>query len=219
MSRRTMDLRPETVRRRVDEHRERGLLVRCSIVGGLVLVAAWTSGAWRLETAKAHQRDAESHAATVLSVERELAEVERSVTRLGSELTAWRSVTVPFGPTSIVDGILAGLPGSVTLDRLSFDADSLVTPSGRSLTARSDRAAVARRVKGELEGFAATDEDVVSLVTSLRSVPFFMQVTVERTWHLDLDGDSARAFRLGFEVDLEAASPTPKTPERAEDPS
>ena len=172
---------------------------------------------WLWDRLKPHQRAwAEPWQA---ELQRELAEVERSVTRLGSELTAWRSVSVPFGPTSIVDGILAGLPGSVTLDRLSFDADSLVTPSGRSLTARSDRAAVARRVKGELEGFAATDEDVVSLVTSLRSVPFFMQVTVERTWHLDLDGDSARAFRLGFEVDLEAASPTPKTPERAEDPS
>lgn len=216
MSRRTMDLRPEGVRRRVEEHRDRGLLVRCSIVGGLVLVAAWTTGAWRLETAKAHQRDAEEHATTVLAVERELAEVERSVEALGAELTAWRSVAVPFGPTAVVDGILAGIPESVTLDRLEFDANSLVTPSGRALSARSTDEAPARRITGELEGFAATDEDVVAFVTSLRAVPFFMQVTVERTWHLDLEGDSARAFRLGFEVDLESASPALAGVDRAE---
>ena len=157
MSRRTMDLRPEGVRRRVEEHRDRGLLVRCSIVGTLVLVAAWTTGAWRLETAKTHQRDAEKHATTVLAVERELAEVERSVEAIGVELAAWRSVTIPFGPTAVIDGILAGLPESVTLDRLEFDADSLVTTSGRALSSRSTDDAPARRITGELEGFAVTE--------------------------------------------------------------
>lgn len=209
MSRRTMDLRPESIRRRVDERRERGLLVRCSIIGGVVLIAAWGSGAWRLSAAKAHQRVAESHAATVLGVERELQDVEAAVDRLGDELSAWRSVTIPFGPTAVVHGILDGLPASATVERLEFYAGSLITPSGRTVSSRTETERPARRLQGELEGFAASDEDVVSLVESLRAVPFFLEVKVERTWHRDLQGDPARAFRLGFEVDLEAASPAP----------
>ena len=219
MSRRTMDLRPESVRRRVDERRERGLLARCSIVGGLVLIAAWTSGAWRLEVAKAHRDDAEAHAASVLSVERELAEVEGSIASLGRDLSAWRTVTIPFGPTAVVDGILAGLPESATVERLAFDANSLVTSSGRALTARTDMEPSPRRLQGEIEGFAATDEHVVEIVTSLRSVPFFMEVKVERTWHREIKGDPARAFRLRFEVDLETASPALEPSITTEDPS
>ena len=214
-----MDLRPESVRRRVDERRERGLLARCSIVGGLVLIAAWTSGAWRLEVAKAHRDDAEAHAASVLSVERELAEVEGSIASLGRDLSAWRTVTIPFGPTTVLDGILAGLPESATVERLAFDANSLVTSSGRALTARTDMEPSPRRLQGEIEGFAATDEHVVEIVTSLRSVPFFMEVKVERTWHREIKGDPARAFRLRFEVDLETASPALEPSVTTEDPS
>ena len=73
--------------------------------------------AGRLSAAKAHQRVAESHAATVLGVERELQDVEAAVDRLGDELSAWRSVTIPFGPTAVVHGILDGLPASATVER------------------------------------------------------------------------------------------------------
>jgi hypothetical protein len=53
MSGRSMDLRPDSVRRRVESAREKSHLRNMSVVAGLLLTVAWSTGAWRLSDARA----------------------------------------------------------------------------------------------------------------------------------------------------------------------
>jgi hypothetical protein len=102
------------------------------------------------------------------------------------------------------------LPESATIESFELDATSLIAVSARSDSNATDPP---RRVSGEIDGFAASDEDVARFVDALRARPFFRGVRVVTTRHRELGGadEVAREFRIAFEVDLDAASPAPST--------
>lgn len=206
MSTRRMDLRPPSVRARVREAGERWLVSRATAVAGCLLVVAWSVGAIRLGTARSLHADVVNRAEQTMAVERDLAITTTELERLGEELAAWRRITIPFETGPLVAGVVADLPESATLERLELDATSLVAAPLRTTrgTAPSPR-----RIEGEVEGFAASDEAVAAFVDALRERPFFRDVRVESTRHRDIAGDPARAFRIAFAIDLEAASPAP----------
>ena len=208
MSTRRMDLRPFGVRDRVRESTERSFVSRAAVVSGCLLVAAWTVGAIRLGTARSTHAEVVVRAEETMAIEHDLATTMSDLGRLGEDLAAWRRVTIPFETGPLVAAIVADLPESATLERLELDATSLVAAPLRTGRRDSDSS---RRIDGELEGFAATDDAVAEFVEALGSRPFFRRVRVESTRHLDLDGDPARAFRIAFSIDLEAASPAPAT--------
>ena len=208
MSTRKMDLRPIAVRDHVRESTERSFVSRAAVVSGCLLVAAWTVGAVRLGTARSTHAEVVDRAEETMAIERDLASTMGDLDELGEDLSAWRRVTIPFETGPLVAAIVVDLPESATLERLELDASSLVATPLR--TGRRD-AGGTRRIDGELEGFAASDDAVAEFVEALGSRPFFRRVRVESTRHLDLDGDPARAFRIAFDIDLEAASPAPTT--------
>ncbi len=208
MSVRRMDLRPATVRARTRESRERRLVARCAGIAGCVLVVAWTVGALRLGTARRVHADMVERAEYTMAIESELATAVGELDRLGSDLAAWRRVSIPFAAGDLIAAIVADLPESASLERLELDADSLVATPLR--TPRRDEArADARRIDGEIEGFATSDESVAAFVDAIRRRPFFEDVRVESTRHREVAGHAARAFRIAFEVDLDQASPAP----------
>lgn len=209
MSTRRMDLRPGGVRDRVRESTERSFVSRAAVVAGCLLVAAWTVGAVRLGTARRTHAEVVDRAEATMAIERDLAVTMGDLERLGDDLAAWRRVTIPFSTGPLVAAIVADLPESATLERLELDASSLVAAPLRTGRRASE---ASRRIDGELEGFAATDEAVAEFVDALRARPFFREVRVESTRHRDLEGDAARSFRIGFGIDLEAASPAPSSP-------
>ncbi len=208
MSVRRMDLRPATVRSRVQESRERWLVSRCAGIAGCLLVVAWSVGAWRLGAARRVHAEVVDRAEATMAIESELAFTSAELDRLGSDLTAWRRVGIPFASSDLIAAIVEDLPESASLERLELDADSLVATPLRS-PRREDKRSTARRIQGEIEGFAASDEAVAAFVDALRRRPFFEDVRVESTRHRDVAGLPARAFRIAFDVDLEAASPAP----------
>ena len=209
MSARFMDLRPIDVRRRVQDACERARVSRLALVAGAVLSVAWAGGAWRLSSARAEHRDATRVAENVVQLEAELAAMRSDLERTGRELGAWRRVTLPFDTGALIDAIVSDLPSSATLERLDLDAGSIVA-SGGAGPRRVDEAS-RREVEGEIEGFAASDEAVAIFVDALRTRPFMSSVRVVTTRHRELSGDGevARAFRLAFTLDLDAASPAP----------
>lgn len=206
MSTRRMDLRPPAVRARVREAGERSFVSRTAAIAGCLLVVAWSVGALRLGAARRTHADVVTRAEQTMAVETDLAATSAELERLGENLAAWRRVTIPFETGPLVAAVVADLPESATLERLKFDATSLVAaPLRASRTATSST----RRIEGEIEGFAASDEAVAAFVDALRERPFFRDVRVESTRHRDVAGDPARAFRIAFAIDLEAASPAP----------
>lgn len=206
MSTRRMDLRPPGVRARVREAGERSFVSRTAAVAGCLLVVGWTVGALRLGTARRTHADVVTRAEETMAVERELVATSAELERLGEDLAAWRRVTIPFRTGPLVAAVVADLPDSATMERLELDATSLVAAP---LRAGRGASASARRIEGEIEGFAASDEAVAAFVDALRERAFFRDVRVESTRHRDVAGDPARAFRIAFTVDLEAASPAP----------
>jgi hypothetical protein len=206
-----MDLRPVAVRNRVREACERSFVSRCAGVAGCLLVVAWSVAAIRLGTARRLHADVVSRAETTMVIESELARTSDELERLGDDLAAWRSVTIPFATSDLLAAIIQDLPESASLERLELDASSLVATPLRA-PRREDRRDSSRRVEGEIEGFAASDEAVAAFVDALRGRPFFGDVRVESTRHRDVGGDPARSFRLAFLIDLDAASPIPQAP-------
>ena len=145
-----------------------------------------------------------------MAVESELAATVDELQRLGADLAAWRRVRIPFPAGDLVAAIVSDLPESASLERLELDADSIVATPLRS--PRRDEPRISeRRIEGEIEGFAASDEAVAAFVDSIRRRRFFRDVRVESTRHRDVAGTPARSFRIAFEIDLEAASPAPAT--------
>jgi hypothetical protein len=210
MSVRRMDLRPATVRSRVQESRERWLVSRCAGVAGCLLVVAWSVGALRLGAARRVHADVVDRAEATMAIESELATTSAELDRLGSDLAAWRRISIPFATGDLIAAIVEDLPESASLERLELDADSLVATPLRS-PRRDEKRNNARRIEGEIEGFAASDEAVAAFVDALRRRPFFEEVRVESTRHRDVSGVPARAFRIAFEIDLETASPVPSS--------
>jgi hypothetical protein len=147
-------------------------------------------------------------AEATMAIESELATTSAELDRLGSDLAAWRRVSIPFATGDLIAAIVEDLPESASLERLELDADSLVATPLRS-PRRDEPRATARRIEGEIEGFAASDEAVAAFVDALRRRPFFEEVRVESTRHRDVSGVPARAFRIAFDLDLETASPVP----------
>ena len=208
MNGRTMDLRPTTTRDRVRVSRERDWITRMTVVASVLVSIAWLGGSWRLSAARADLAVATERAENVVQIERRLAEERAEVERTGRDLAAWRRTTIPFSTGGVVDSIVGVLPASATVERLELDAGPLIAVSagiGRNSTDQP------RRVKGEVEGFAGSDDDVAALVDALRGLQRFAGVRVVTTRHRDLSGDGevARAFRIAFEIDLEGASPAP----------
>ena len=211
MTGRTMDLRPEVVCRRVRDARERMRVTRFAVVAGALICIAWFNASWRLSAARADLDSATERAENVVRVEAELQKARDSLERNGRELAAWRRVTIPIATGDLIDMIVDMLPESATIERLELDATSLIAvPAGFARTSTGDQTPP-RRIEGDIEGFAATDDDVARFVDALRNRPFFRGVRVVTTRHRELGSGTevAREFQIAFEVDLDSASPVP----------
>ena len=176
MNGRTMDLRPTTTRDRVRVSRERDWITRMTVVASVLVSIAWLGGSWRLSAARADLAVATERAENVVQIERRLAEERAEVERTGRDLAAWRRTTIPFSTGGVVDSIVGVLPASATVERLELDAGSLIAVSagiGRNSTDQP------RRVKGEVEGFAGSDDDVAAN-TMQRSVRRFLNLIKRR---------------------------------------
>ena len=213
MNGRIMDLRPEGVRRRVRDAKERVRVARFSVVAGAMLCVAWMSASWRLSVARTDLASATERAEDVVRVEAELRDARASLERDGRELAAWRRVTIPIATGRIIDMVVDILPESATIERLELDATSLIAIPAGHARSNGEEATPPRRLEGDIEGFAATDDDVARFVDALRNRPFFRGARVVTTRHRELGSGSevAREFQIAFEVDLDVASPAPNT--------
>ncbi|MDC0429517.1 PilN domain-containing protein [Phycisphaerales bacterium] len=215
MNGRSMDLRPESVRCRVASAREKTHLRNMSVIAGVLLTVAWSTGAWRLSDARAEHAQATAQAEEILRVEQELARITLRFDEAGQALSAWRRCSIPFGASTIVASIVNDLPESGTIERIELDAGSLMAKPIRGARSRSDQSEV-RRITAEIEGFTASDDDVALFVEALRNRPLLRDVRVETTRHRTVGEETARAFRIAFDIDLSVASPVLASPESTE---
>ncbi|MCH2160725.1 MAG: hypothetical protein MK085_02510 [Phycisphaerales bacterium] len=205
MKGRTMNLMPSSVKTRVEQTEARNRLVAVGLLAGSLLVGAWLYGGIRVSDAEDRRAVARDRAAEVLKAEGESRKLGEQLERMAVEIDSYRAVQLPFRISELLATIVNELPESVTFDRVDFDASSLVaSPVRAGGTATS---APPRRLRGELEGIAADDVDVARLVDALRSRRPIDEVEVETSRHLRIGDHPARAFRIGFSIDLDAMHP------------
>jgi len=206
MNGRNMDLRPDSICRRVESAREKTHLRNMSVVAAVMLTLAWSAGAWRLSDARAEHALATAQAEETIRVEQQLAQIQLRFDEAGQALSAWRRCSIPFGASLIVASIVNDLPESGTIERIDLDAGALSSAPVRGARSRTSKPE-ARRITAEIEGFTASDDDVALFVEALRRRPLLKEVRVETTRHRTIGEETARAFRIAFDIDLEAASP------------
>lgn len=121
----------------------------------------------------------------------ELESIEASVSRHQS--LAW-----PVSSGVVLDALVATLPDAVTLTGLGLTPRE-VRVQGAKRGERGTR----RELVAEVEGIARRDAEVAQYVSGLQSSGLFSSVTLDFARTADVDGVSARSFRLSAMVDLE----------------
>jgi hypothetical protein len=202
-----MNLMPPETLERVEQAEATSRIVVVGAVSLSLLAAAWLHGGLRLSDAEARRALAERRAQEVLVTEQESARLTAELDGLAAEISAWRSVQLPFLVSSLLATISNELPTSVTCDVIEFDASSLVGAAVRSGDGKTLVAPPAR-LRGEMAGIALSDLDVAMLVDALRAREPISSVGVETTRHQRIDNRSVRAFRISFEIDLDHLQPT-----------
>ena len=203
MNGRTMNLLPPSVRAHVDQVETRKRLMSIGMVSATLLMGAWLYGGLRASEAEKRHHVAEQRAAEVLSTENQSSQMLEELSIMEAQITAYRSVQLPFKVSHLLATVVNELPGSVTFDRIDLDATSLVAAPIRGVGSTAS-VAPPRIMRGELQGVASTDLDVARLVDALRARRPIEEVEVETSRHTRIGPHPARAFRLAFSIDLDS---------------
>ena len=171
MNGRNMDLRPDSVRRRVESAREKTHLRNMSVVAAVLLTVAWSTGAWRLSDARAE------HA---LATPQGGGDHPRRA-RAGSNSTpVRRSRSSTLGMAAMFDPVRCVLDRGFDRQRPSGIGNDRANRSRCRCPVIGDRfeahdpgrsKPAARRITAEIEGFTASDDDVALFVEALRRRP------------------------------------------------
>ena len=176
------------------------------MISASLLIGAWIHGGIRASDAENRRTVAMEKAEEVLQAEQKTILLHAQLNMISDEIQAYRAIQIPFNISSLLATVVDEMPDSVTLSRIDLDASSLIGSPVRSGKG-NELTAPPARLRGELEGVAANDVDVATLVESLRNRNPIGGVEVETSRHVEVEGQSARAFQIGFVINLEDINP------------
>ena len=206
MSGRTMDLLPDAIRQNVQRAEDTQRIIVVGLISASLLIGAWIHGGIRASDAENRRTVAMEKAEEVLKAEQKTILLHAQLNMISDEIQAYRAIQIPFNISSLLATVVDEMPDSVTLSRIDLDASSLIGSPVRSGKG-NELTAPPARLRGELEGVAANDVDVATLVESLRNRNPIGGVEVETSRHVEIEGQSARAFQIGFVINLEDINP------------
>ena len=206
MSGRTMDLLPDAIRQNVQRAEDTQRIIVVGLISASLLIGAWIHGGIRASDAENRRTVAMEKAEEVLQAEQKTILLHAQLNMISDEIQAYRAIQIPFNISSLLATVVDEMPDSVTLSRIDLDASSLIGSPVRSGKG-NELTAPPARLRGELEGVAANDVDVATLVESLRNRNPIGGVEVETSRHVEIEGQSARAFQIGFVINLEDINP------------
>ena len=206
MSGRTMDLLPDAIRQNVQRAEDTQRIIVVGLISASLLIGAWIHGGIRASDAENRRTVAMEKAEEVLQAEQKTILLHAQLNMISDEIQAYRAIQIPFNISSLLATVVDEMPDSVTLSRIDLDASSLIGSPVRSGKG-NELTAPPARLRGELEGVAANDVDVATLVESLRNRNPIGGVEVETSRHVEVEGQSARAFQIGFVINLEDINP------------
>lgn len=207
MKQHAIDLMPASIRARSLAGQRASRLAFISVV--IVIITILTATHSRLDLTLAQQElsSAKAQAKAVVALETEAASVRRALEDTGRYVELYDKVAYPLPIHGVLATLINALPESVTLDQLDLDATakSVTVKTARSRGTDSKEAPTARMLRCEISGFAATDEHIAQLVSTLEQTPPFRHVNLDFSRTRRVNMHDAREFRLSFKIDLSAS--------------
>ena len=201
MTTQEVNLLPDEIRDRTERAVRSGrygvaVAIAAAVVALLVAHARMGLAAAREETDEVRTR-----AALVFAEEQRIAAVEAEIARLAASRSRYREIALPIEIGRLIATIAEIMPPGVTLERLDLDARPSDLRRGRGPEPAGGDGA--RRLRGELSGFAPDDRAIASLVGELAGRAPFDGVSLDFSRSRQVRERPARAFRLSFVVDLD----------------
>jgi hypothetical protein len=204
MTQRPIDLLPDAIRARSQAGMVAGRYVAALLIGVVLLGLTATHSRLMLDLARDRLRVAEEQANIVLSAEAKAARLRRSLNDTRDYIRRYELIALPLEISRVIATIINELPASATIDRIDLQTGTRQrnrSTRGRG-SVRPDEP-LPRMLKGELSGFAATDQDVAEMVTNLDGIGLFGQVSLDFSRTRTVRERNAREFRISFQADLD----------------
>lgn len=203
MTQRPIDLLPDSIRARSQAGVVAGRYVAALLIGVVLLGLTATHARLMLDLARDRLRVAEEQADIVLSAEAKAAQLRRSLNDTRDYIRRYEWIALPLEVSRVTATVINELPASATIDRIDLQTGARQrnrSARGRGAVGPDDP--LPRVLKGELSGFAATDQDVAQIVANLEALGLFGQVSLDFSRTRTVRERNAREFRISFQADL-----------------
>lgn len=206
----SIDLLPQAIQAQSQAGLRMGRFGAASAVVIVMLVVAATHSRFVLHQAQMDLFNTSAKASNVLEIEAKAAQLRKILADTRQFIDRYGQAAYPLDMSVILASVVHSLPPSVTLDQVDLNAGAGQPTLGtrsKGMPVKGQpgaRPGAPRVLKGEISGFAASDEHIAELVSRLDSTPPFKGVSLDFTRTREVRGQSAREFRLSFRIDLEA---------------
>ena len=199
-----IDLMPEYILARSQAGVVAGRYLAALLLPVVVLLGPATHSRFALEDAEMRNRVAEQAAKAALDSEANANNIRADLQKNIDYIRRYEIVAMPLETSRLIATIINDLPPSASLDRidLAVSWSRIRRPVRGSSSPTPEQPP--RSLGGELEGFAATDEDVADIVARLRALGICERVQLDYSRRRDVRGHIAREFRISFRISLDA---------------
>ena len=205
MTQHAIDLMPASIRARTQAGQRTGRLLLLGVAAVFALVVTATHSIFMLSSAQEQLFTASSQAEEVFGAEARASELKNTLKKTNAFIDLYDRVALPVNVSAVMATVIDCLPESVTLDEFNIDAGARVASrSPRAKGEQSKDETPPRVLRGEVFGFAASDQQIAELVTRLNATEPFREVNLDFSRTRDVSGRDAREFRLSFKIDLDA---------------
>jgi Tfp pilus assembly protein PilN len=207
MKQHALDLMPTTIRARSLAGQRTSRMIAVSIFVAIITLMVATHSRLELSLERIELDSAKGQAKAVVAIEVEAVSVRRALDETRAFIELYDKVAYPLPVSAILATLINSLPDSVTLDQLDLDAGvrTVSVRSARSRGADTKTEPSQRVLRCEVSGFAATDEHIAQLVSTLEQTAPFRHVNLDFSRTKRVNEHDAREFRLSFKIDLAAA--------------
>lgn len=201
----SIDLMPAAVRARSHAGLRMGQFSAFVVMAMTATIAVATHSKIAVSTAQDQLFESAGRAVQVFATEARAAELRHELETIESYARTYERLSFPLSVSDVLATVVNNLPPSVTLDQIDLDAGARVLGrSARSRTVEKPEDTPPRVLTGEISGFAANDQEIAELLTTLESTPPFEGVSLDFSRGRRVNDRDAREFRLSFRISLDA---------------
>lgn len=202
----SIDLMPADIRARSQAGLRMGQFTVFAVISLTLTIVVATHSKIALSTAQDRLFETAGQAEQVFATEARAAELKHELDAIQSFTRMYERLAFPLEIGDVLATVVHMLPESVTLDQIDLDAGARVLGrTARSRSALKENEEPPRVLTGEISGFAANDQEIAELVTTLEATAPFQHVSLDFSRGRRVNEHDAREFRLSFRINLDDA--------------